>query len=142
MAIPLAHDDRIHDTCKVNTLLFLLDGKPNLPPNSSNPFLNRTYQQTDSSPDVVENMSVSDGKKFYRKLIPIAMGQTLPNRSDPYEVITHDIWASMRACDPALTNAVLQQALVCITAQVDEARSSCKDMGALLRHRTKEAGIG
>ncbi len=87
-------------------------------------------------------MTVEEGKKFYRRLIPIAMGKTLPNRDDPYEVITYDTWASMRACDPALTDVVLQQALVCITAQVDEARLKCKDMGALLRHRTKEAGIG
>ena len=87
-------------------------------------------------------MSIEDGKRFYRRLIPIAMGQQQPNRKDPYELITYDTWASMRACDPALTAMVLQQALVCITAQVDEARTKCKDMGSLLRHRTKEAGIG
>jgi len=34
MALPSAHDDRVHDACKVNTLLFLLDGmtSPTLQP--------------------------------------------------------------------------------------------------------------
>ncbi|KAL8689520.1 MAG: hypothetical protein Q9218_004831 [Villophora microphyllina] len=47
----------------------------------------------------------------------------------------------MRATDAELTEVVWQGALLCITAQVDEARMKCPDMGSLLKHRAKEAGI-
>ena len=53
-----------------------------------------------------------------------------------------DTWAEMRAIDPALTDALLQQAILCIRAQVDERRIECNDMGATLRHRMREAGTG
>lgn len=86
-------------------------------------------------------MTLKDGKDFYRRLIPIAMGKILPNRDDPYEWITYDTWEALRNTDQVLADQVLQQAFVCILAQVDEARLSCTDMGALLRQRTKEAGI-
>jgi hypothetical protein len=85
-------------------------------------------------------MSISEGKALYRKLIPMAMGTAQPDRTQPFEWITYDIFASMRACDEERTKDVFQKALLCITAQVDEARLSCADMGSLLRHREKEAG--
>lgn len=90
--------------------------------------------------DVAEDMSLEEGKRFYKKLIPIAMGKKLPNRSDPYEWITYDVWTSMRACDSELADQVLREALVCITAQVDSVRFACPDMGSLLRQRIKEGG--
>ncbi|KAL8815828.1 MAG: hypothetical protein Q9223_005076 [Gallowayella weberi] len=113
LAIPNARDDRVLDSVKVNTLLFLLD----------------------------ETMSFTEGKAFYRRLTPIALGQKLPNRSDPYEWITYDIWANMRKTDPELTKVVWEGALLCIEAQVDAARLHCPDLGSLLRHRSKEGGI-
>ncbi|KAL8838626.1 MAG: hypothetical protein Q9170_002072 [Blastenia crenularia] len=116
LALPHARDDRIYDSVRVNTLLFLLD-------------------------DVAEDLSISEGQDLYKRLIPLALGKTLPNRSDPYEWITYDTWASMRAMDAELTEVVWQGALLCITAQVDEARMKCPDMGSLLKHRAKEAGI-
>ncbi|KAL8730354.1 MAG: hypothetical protein Q9166_004119 [cf. Caloplaca sp. 2 TL-2023] len=116
LALPNARDDRIYDSVRVNTLLFLLD-------------------------DVAETMSFTEGKAFYKRLTPIALGKTLPNRSDPYEWITYDTWESMRATDAELTEVVWQGALLCIMAQVDEARLKCPDLGSLLKHRAKEAGI-
>lgn len=91
--------------------------------------------------DVAEDMSVEEGKELYKRLIPIATGQKLPNRSDPYEWITYDVFTSMRACDKELADQVLQGALSCITAQVDSARVACPDMGSLLRQRIKEGGV-
>lgn len=85
-------------------------------------------------------MSLEEGQTFYKRLIPIAMGKKLPNRSDSYEWITYDVFTSMRACDKELADEVLQQALVCITAQVDSKRLACPDMGSLLRQRIKEGG--
>ena len=90
--------------------------------------------------DLAESMTVEEGKKFYKRLIAIAKGKTLPNRNNPSEWITYDIFASMRACDEELTDVVLQGVIVCVTAQVDEARTQCTDMGAVLRQKTKEAG--
>ncbi|KAL8993180.1 MAG: hypothetical protein Q9169_006536, partial [Polycauliona sp. 2 TL-2023] len=116
LALPDAMDDRIYDAVRVNTLLFLLD-------------------------DVAETLSIAEGKALYKRLIPIALGQTLPDRNDPYEWITYDTWESMRATDPELTEVVWQGALLCVMAQVDEARMTCPDIGSLLKHREKEAGI-
>ena len=92
------------------------------------------------STDVAEAMDLEEGKMLYKKLIPIAMGKKLPNRSDPYEWITYDVFTSMRACDEELADQVFRGALVCITGQVDSGRLTCSDMGSLLRQRTREAG--
>ena len=92
------------------------------------------------STDVAEDMSLEEGKMLYKRLIPIAMGKQLPNRSDPFEWITYDTFTSMRACDKELADQVLQEALVCINAQVDSNRLACPDMGSLLRQRIKEGG--
>ncbi|KAL8728360.1 MAG: hypothetical protein Q9181_005370 [Wetmoreana brouardii] len=116
LALPNAKDDRIKDAVRVNTLLFLLD-------------------------DVAEDLSVSEGKDLYNRLTPLALGKALPNRNDPYEWMTYDIWTSMRKTDAELTDVVWQGAQLCIMAQVDEARMKCPDMGSLLKHRAKEAGI-
>ncbi|KAL8838595.1 MAG: hypothetical protein Q9176_004992 [Flavoplaca citrina] len=91
--------------------------------------------------DVAETLSISEGKALYERLVPIALGKTQPDRNDPYEWMTYDIWKSMRATDPELTEVVWQGALLCITAQVDDARTKCPDLGSLLKHRAKEAGI-
>ena len=50
---------------------------------------------------------MEEGKHFYKRLIPIAMGNKQPNRKDPIEWITYDIWASMRACNKDLEDEVL-----------------------------------
>ena len=70
---------------------------------------------------------------MYKKLISIPMGNKLPNRSDPYEWITYDVFASMRACDQELADEVLREVLVCTTAHVDSERLTCPDMESLLR---------
>lgn len=134
LAFPMADDDRLLDTVKVNTLLFLLDGK------STHCSLYEVCDLIHSTIDVAEDMSLEEGKRLYKRLIPIAMGKKLPNRSDPYEWITYDVWTSMRACDIELADQVLREALVCITAQVDTVRFACPDMGSLLRQRIKEGG--
>ncbi|KAL8713549.1 MAG: hypothetical protein Q9220_002411 [cf. Caloplaca sp. 1 TL-2023] len=129
LALPNAKDDRIYDSVRVNTLLFLLDGL------EINPLL------FISRADVAEDMSMAEGQDLYKRLIPLALGKAIPNRADPYEWITYDTWKSMRAKDPELTEVVWQGALLCIMAQVDEARMKCADLGSLLKHRAKEAGI-
>lgn len=90
--------------------------------------------------DLLEAIDLEEGKTLCKKLIPIAMGQKLPNRSDPYEWITYDVFTSMRACDKELADQVVQGALVYFTGQVDSRRLTCSDMGSLLRQRMREAG--
>lgn len=86
-------------------------------------------------------MTFTEGKALYKNLTPIALGKTLPDRNKPLEWITYDIWKSMRATDAELTEVVWQGALLCIMAQVDDERTKCPDIGSLLKHREKEAGI-
>lgn len=90
--------------------------------------------------DMLEAMDLEEGKMLCKKLIPIAMGQKLPNRSNPYEWITYDVFTSMRACDKELADQVFQGVLDFITGQVDSRRLTCSDMGSLLRQRMREAG--
>ena len=90
--------------------------------------------------DVAEDMSLEEGKAFYKKLIPIAMGKKLPDRNDAFEWITYDVFVSMRACDKELADQVLREALLCINAQVDSVRLACPDMATLFRQRIKEGG--
>ena len=87
-------------------------------------------------------MPIEEGKAFFKRLIPIAEGKVLPDRKDPYEWITYDVWASMRAVDEALTEATFRGSLLCMNAQVDKARNACAGMGALLKQRWEEAGAG
>jgi hypothetical protein len=87
-------------------------------------------------------MSIARGKALYARLTAIATGEAAPDRSNPYEWITHDVWTSMRARDHALADEVLAQFLVCIHAQVDKARLECENIGTLLAQRIKEAGCG
>lgn len=85
-------------------------------------------------------MSIEEGKALYKRLIPIAKGKVLPDRKDPYEWITYDAFASMRAVDERLTEDTLEGAIMSVMAQVDEARTSCVSMESLLKHRIKEGG--
>ena len=85
-------------------------------------------------------MSLESGKTFYHRLILLAKGKFLPNREDAYEWITYDTFASMRAVDEHLTEAALQDAILCLEAQVDEARNRCVGMGSCLEQRYKEGG--
>ena len=91
-------------------------------------------------PDAVEKKNLIEGKTFYTRLIAIARGKILPNRSDAIEWITYDLFTSMRARDEEITEEVLQGAIMCLSGQVDEARMKCADMSALIRHRVKEGG--
>ncbi|KAL8781085.1 MAG: hypothetical protein Q9213_006167 [Squamulea squamosa] len=87
-------------------------------------------------------MSLEEAKAFYKRLIPIAKGEVLPDRTDPYEWITYDAWAGMRAVDEALTEATFEGAVICFSGQFNEARSSCVSMGSVLKQRVQEGGAG
>ena len=85
-------------------------------------------------------MSIKEGKAFYAKLIPLAKGMGIPDRNDPVQWLTYDTFTSMRECDPKLTDDLIEGVILCVKAQVDEARLKCTDMGTLLHQRIKEGG--
>ncbi|KAM7188912.1 Isoprenoid synthase domain containing protein [Rhypophila sp. PSN 637] len=112
---PLAKDDRIHFACRLLTVLFLID-------------------------DLLEDMSFEDGEAYNAKLIPIARGDVLPDRSIPAEYITYDLWESMRASDKELADEVLEPTFTFMRAQTDRVRMEITELGHYLEYREKDVG--
>ncbi|KAE8342149.1 hypothetical protein BDV24DRAFT_162700 [Aspergillus arachidicola] len=112
---PMAKDDRIHFACRLLTLLFLID-------------------------DLLEDMSFEDGSAYNEKLIPIARGDVLPDRTVPVEWIMYDLWESMRAHDKVLADEILEPVFTFMRAQTDKARLTIKEMGPYLVYREKDVG--
>ena len=57
---PKAKDDRLHLACEIMAVLFLID-------------------------DILEYMSLEEGRAYNEKLMPISRGETLPDRNVPVE---------------------------------------------------------
>ncbi|KAI0390656.1 Aristolochene synthase from penicillium Roqueforti [Xylariaceae sp. FL0594] len=112
---PRARDDRIHFACRLLTLLFLID-------------------------DLLEDMSFDDGSAYNEKLISIASGELAPDRNEPVEYITHDLWESMRACDLELAEQVLDPTFLFMRAQTDKIRLGITELGQYLQYREKDVG--
>ncbi|KAI1389502.1 Aristolochene synthase in complex with 12,13-Difluorofarnesyl diphosphate [Hypoxylon trugodes] len=112
---PKALDDRLHFACRLLTLLFLVD-------------------------DILEYMSLEDGKAYNEKLIPLSRGDTQPDRTIPLEYITYDIWHSMRAHDEVMANDVLEPAFAFMRAQTDERRLESMTLGSYLEYREGDVG--
>ncbi|KAL4961629.1 Aristolochene synthase [Aspergillus stella-maris] len=112
---PLAKFDRIHFACRLLTVLFLID-------------------------DLLEEMSFDEGEAYNAKLIPIARGDILPDRSVPAEFIFYDLWQSMRACDRELADAVLEPTFTFMRAQTDKVRKDITELNQYLEYREKDVG--
>ncbi|PKY00095.1 Aristolochene synthase in complex with 12,13 Difluorofarnesyl diphosphate [Aspergillus campestris IBT 28561] len=112
---PMAKDDRIHFACRLLTLLFLID-------------------------DLLEDMSFDEGSAYNEKLMPIARGEVLPDRSVPVEWIMYDLWESMRAHDRVLADGILEPTFTFMRAQTDKSRLTIKEMGPYLTYREKDVG--
>ncbi|KAI4142371.1 MAG: hypothetical protein L6R39_004965 [Caloplaca ligustica] len=114
---PKALDDRIHFACRLLTVLFLID-------------------------DLLEDMSLEEGKAYNERLIPISRGDVLPDRSEPAEFILYDLWESMRAHDKHLADEILEPVFTFMRAQTDPARTdgSVRELGRYLEYREKDVG--
>ncbi|KAL8948611.1 MAG: hypothetical protein Q9222_005206 [Ikaeria aurantiellina] len=114
---PKALDDRIHFGCRLLTVLFLID-------------------------DLLEDMSLEEGKAYNENLIPISRGDVLPDRSKPAEFILYDLWESMRAHDKELADEILEPVFTFMRAQTDPARTdgSVRELGPYLEYREKDVG--
>ncbi|KAI0483450.1 Aristolochene synthase [Xylaria cf. heliscus] len=112
---PKALDDRIHFACRLLTVLFLID-------------------------DVLEYMSLTEGSMYNEKLIKIARGDILPNRSEPAEFIMYDLWESMRSHDEELADCVLEPMFTFMRAQTDKARLEPMNLEEYFDYREKDVG--
>ena len=86
-------------------------------------------------------MDVQEGKTFYKKLIAIAKGKIEPDEGNAVQRVTYEIWQSLRTKDEKLADDVLDGAILCLQAQVDERRLSCTNMKKLLEYRGEEGGV-
>ncbi|KAK8240424.1 Aristolochene synthase [Phyllosticta capitalensis] len=114
---PKAADDRIYFACSLYTLLFLID-------------------------DLLEDMSLTEGKAFNRNLVPLMRGERQPDRSIPVEWITYDLWKEMRTCDTDLTAEVFESTLDFMDAQTEQVRIDMQDFGQYLKYRDRDVGQG
>jgi aristolochene synthase len=112
---PLAKDDRIHFACRLLTVLFLID-------------------------DLLEDMSLTDGQAYNDRLIPIARGEVQPDRNVAAEYIMYDLWESMRACDKALADEVLEPTFTFMRAQTEKERLTITELGHYLEYRERDVG--
>ncbi|KAI1505071.1 Aristolochene synthase in complex with 12,13-Difluorofarnesyl diphosphate [Biscogniauxia marginata] len=112
---PRALNDRISFACRLLTLLFLID-------------------------DLLEDMSIEDGRAYVENLIPICRGDVRPDRSIPVEYMSWDIWESMRAHDLELANAMLEPTFELLRAQTDPVRLEPKGFKEYLKYREIDVG--
>ncbi|KAF3002232.1 terpene cyclase [Neopestalotiopsis sp. 37M] len=117
---PLAKDDRINFACRLLAILFLIDEL--------------------RSQDLLEDMSLEDGKAYNAKLMPLARGDTLPDRSVPVEYMFYDLWDEMRAKDRDLANVILEPTFVFMRAQTDKIRTEITEFGQYLEYRERDVG--
>ncbi|KAL8692057.1 MAG: hypothetical protein Q9218_002843 [Villophora microphyllina] len=89
---------------------------------------------------LLEDMSFADGKAYNEKLIPIARGDVLPDRSIAAEYITYNLWESMRAHNRELANSVLEPTFLFMRAQTDKVRLKKMRLGEYLEYRDKDVG--
>ena len=92
------------------------------------------------APDVLEDMSFSDGSAYNERLVPISRGHVLPDRSIPSESILYDLWESMRAHDKALADEILEPTFSFMRAQTDRSRLSIGALGEYLTYRERDVG--
>ncbi|KAI0537285.1 Aristolochene synthase in complex with 12,13-Difluorofarnesyl diphosphate [Xylaria digitata] len=112
---PKALDDRIHYACRLLTLLFLVD-------------------------DILEYMSLEDGRAYNYKLMPLFQGSSQPNRNVPVEWISYDLWESMRAHDRAMTDDIIEPVFTFMRAQTDATRLAEMGVGQYLEYREADVG--
>ncbi|RDW70664.1 putative aristolochene synthase protein [Aspergillus mulundensis] len=112
---PLAKNNRIHFACRLLTIFFSVD-------------------------DFLEEMSFSEGEAYNKKLMRLAAGTTLPDRTVPAEFIFHKLWEGMRARDEELADKILEPMFTFMRAQTDQVRREIVDLRQYLEYREKDVG--
>lgn len=112
---PCSMNDRLRLVCEIVTHLFLID-------------------------DILETMSITEGRALNDKLIAIARGDVLPDRRWAPEWIMYDIWEGFRKCDKDLANAMIQPCFNFMNAQTDPRRLNKMDLEKYLEYRLDDVG--
>lgn len=90
--------------------------------------------------DVLEHMSLEDGKAYNEKLMPISRGDVAPDRSVPVEYIIYDLWEAMRAHDRSMADDILEPVFTFMRAQTNDTRLKQMDIGGYLEYREADVG--
>ena len=85
-------------------------------------------------------MSFDEAAAYNEKLMPIARGERLPDRTVPVEWVMYDLWESMRAHDRVLADEMLEPTFTFMRAQTDKSRLTIQEMGPYLTYREKDVG--
>jgi aristolochene synthase len=95
---------------------------------------------TDKQIDILEHMSLEDGRAYNAKLMPLFRGSVLPDSSVPVEWISYDLWESMRAQDKIMADDILEPVFTFMHAQTDPTRLAQMGLGQYLEYREADVG--
>lgn len=90
--------------------------------------------------DILEHMSLDEGRAYNERLMPLFRGSVLPDRSVPVEYIGYDLWESMRASDRDMADEVLEPVFTFMRAQTDPTRLTRMELGRYLEYREADVG--
>lgn len=90
--------------------------------------------------DLLEEMSLEEGRAYNEKLMPICRGDVAPDRNEPVEYIMYDLWEDMRAHDRALADDILEPCFDFMRAQTDPERLKYMDLKDYLKYREADVG--
>lgn len=85
-------------------------------------------------------MSLEEGEAYNKRLMDIARGDVLPDRTIAAEYIFYDLWESMRAHDLKMANEVLEPVFVFMRAQTDPTRLKPMNLDEYLQYRERDVG--
>jgi hypothetical protein len=114
---PMGLDDRMVGVCKFLTTGFLID-------------------------DMLDRMSVEEGKAHNAVVIACCRGERLPDREKPAQWIMYDLFQEFRAIDKALADMLLKYTIDFFIAQTDADRSNIKSLQDYFEYRYADLGKG
>ncbi|KAK7181201.1 aristolochene synthase [Paraphaeosphaeria sporulosa] len=110
-------DDRMVGVCKFLTTGFLID-------------------------DMLDRMSVEDGKAHNAVVIACSRGERLPDRKKPAQWIMYDLFEEFREIDKELADMLLGYTIDFFEAQTDADRSKPKSLKDYFEYRHADLGKG
>lgn len=114
---PMSLNDRMHWGCRLLTVGFLID-------------------------DLLDRMSVADGKAHQDRIVECCRGSVTPDRSKPAEWIIYDLFEAMRAIDKVLADDLLRHTIDFLLAQADGERMKAMDLSTYFEYRDADLGKG
>jgi aristolochene synthase len=114
---PMGLDDRMVGVCKFLTTGFLID-------------------------DMLDRMSVEEGKAHNAVVIACCRGEQLPDREKPAEWIMYDLFQEFRQIDKPLSDMLLKYTIDFFEAQTNADRSNLMNLEEYFEYRYADLGKG